>query len=212
MNWRALLLICLIALPFSCRNTTQDFIKIADRVDRTALDRLVWSSPSTMDTPEHLMDSLNQQLVLLNQKGVEHPRYFEITNRVVDYKQQIQNYRNDASLYNLGGEVKAILAKVIEPSNRRDTIAQVLSNAQSYYQFAQAKIQAPSTSKLKLSIRKQIAGLEFLNQDFKKEIALENLSEANQEAWLKKIQNASLAIKDYVAWCNSQIVESSTIE
>ncbi|MEO0341027.1 MAG: hypothetical protein AAF242_17675, partial [Bacteroidota bacterium] len=191
--------------------TEKRFYKIAETLDSSSSDQLDWTTPAHLDSIEQLMDSLNTELLFMGEKGYKHSRYFEISNQVRDYQRKIQNHRKDPSLYNLAGHVKALIADSTQP-NRLDLAAKTILKAPVYYEHAQTKMNTPNPARLKLSIRKQIAGMAYLNEDFKKEIGFEQFTQSDQEVWRKNIQVASIAIKDYVAWCNSQIVESSTIE
>ena len=124
------------------------------------------------------------------------------------YAPSILAHQQDPSLYNLAGRMKVVLANTEAPFPQRiDQIAKLLQIAPSYYEAAKNKLLPSSIPQLELAIRKQSLGLRFLQQELPDSLA--QLDWAPQDhASFSGLQNgAQLAIKDYIAWCNSQIMD-----
>ena len=123
----------------------------------------------------------------------------------IDYLKQLQAYQSDASLYNLGAQLKIHLIQTGKNNKEKSqTIDSLLKQAPFYYQEAQQKLKSPNADQLRLAIRKQIAGLSFLEGELQDSIESYNSKTAISQEWHNSVDLARLALKDYIAWCNSQ--------
>ena len=94
----------------------------------------------------------------------------------------------------------------LELAPRLDSIMVVLDNSGSFYREAKDKLADMPASRLELAIRKQGAGLRLLNGSFLDSLKKAEYTHAHPNDLLL---NANLAIKDYIAWCNSQLIEQA---
>jgi hypothetical protein len=200
-----LLLLCL-----SCESTKGRYQKIASELSRLEQAQLNdFSSPAALFKALQQVDSLQQTADQLlptdDPRRLEQP-YSPILNRLRDYQLYLRQYQSRASLYNIAGHLQRVLAQEGTPLEEKSSQCRAfLQEATAYYQGAKVKLISADSSELRLAIRKQILGLNFLGSTYADSIR--RLPEAQQQD--RDIETCRYAIKDYIAWCNSQLIEQS---
>ena len=120
----------------------------------------------------------------------------------------LHTLQTDPSIYNLGGEMKAMLVSDSIPlDGRLLRIGQLLKDADAYYSTAKANLTQPHPDRTVLAMQKQLRTLNFLNGELLDSLALANLSAPEREELKTKAAQAKLAVKDYLAFCRSLLFE-----
>lgn len=120
----------------------------------------------------------------------------------------LHTLQTDPSVYNLGGEMKAMLVNDSIPlDGRLLRIGQLLKDADSYYLTAKVNLIQPHPDKTVLAMQKQLRTLNFLNSELLDSLALANLSAPEREELKTRAAQAKLAVKDYLAFCRSLLFE-----
>lgn len=165
-------------------NPLTGMARLASRLDSLAYYRQVLHQ---MD-PHGLTDSgrLRQQ---------------ELISRLDEEWRQLQAYRTDPSVYNLGGIVKSQLSRTEKPlAERLDRIAELLDQAPAYYRQAYSNLSELQSDRLTLAVEKQLLGLQFLQQDLRD--SLQRHSRYSDQ-WQAMIQEAGREIRSYLGFCRS---------
>ncbi|HKK76547.1 MAG TPA: hypothetical protein VJ953_15840 [Saprospiraceae bacterium] len=198
----------MLLLGLSCQSAKSSYQRIA--ADLSLIEQSEFndfSSAERLQAALYSVDSLIQVaddlLPKEDPRRLEHP-FSPILNRLYQYRAFLQTYQSDASLYNIGGHLQIELTRGKGPKSEKINRCQaILRKAPEYYQAAKTKLAQADTSKLRLAIRKQIRSLEFLNKTYTD--SLQHLNQDQEE----DVQHCRYAIKDYIAWCNSQLIEQS---
>ena len=204
-----------LLLMCSCSNTAQKFkqleqqLNIAERqeIDDFSTDSLLVAA---WKVGKHLEQNLASLRDEIKQKKSALP-YYQLEQRLATHLQLIDQFRKDASLYNLGGHLKVALSLPNQPlATRLSTCDSLLALAPTYYAAAKIKLTEPLPERLNLAIRKQRLGLYFLNGALQDSIA--KFDQDVQKSWEQPRIEAQRAMKDYLAWCNSQLIDFHAIE
>ncbi len=128
----------------------------------------------------------------------------ELFNSVENKKLYLVSLRRDPSVYNLGGWIKQTLSDERSPiSYRLDKINELLINASDYYAAAKDNLYNPLPGKCRLGAQKQLLTLELLSGALRDSIQQAPLKAANKTNMLNHLDAAKLAVKDYLAYCES---------
>lgn len=208
---RTFVLLCLTIALNSCHSVENTFQRIA--ADLTLVEQSNISTYSPFDSlvlAIHLVDSLQTQadqiLPIDDPKRLETP-YSQILNRLVTYQQHLEDLQQNASLYNIGAELQRLITQPKLPiAAKMENTQEILRIAPNYYEQAKLKLIHPDTSSLQLAIRKQILGIHFLNNNYPDSLIKAQLM---AEPFDTLVEECRFAMKDYIAWCNSQIIEQS---
>lgn len=203
-------LTCLLLLCLTCESTKSSYQRIATKLSLLEQAQVNdFSSAEALFNTLHRVDSLKQEADQLlptdDPRRLEHP-YSPILNRLRDYQLYLQEYQSKASLYNIASHLQRVLAQEATPLEEKSSqCLAFLQAAPDYYRGAKIKLIQADSSELRLAIRKQILGLNFLGSTYTDSIR--QLPEARQQT--RDIETCRYAIKDYIAWCNSQLIEQS---
>lgn len=208
----------IVLLPFfiaACDQPARQFKQLEQELN-TLESQVIndFSRDSLLNTAWEKAQILKQHLALftrkINTQTSELP-YYQLEQDLEVYLDQIDQFRLDPSLYNLGGHLKVTLEKPQQTLEQKLLVADsVLRLAPSYYTAAKRKLTNPQAERLNLAVRKQALGIYFLNGAFQDSLAVAGLD--TQVTWKKKSKATERAMKDYIAWCNSQLIDYHAIE
>lgn len=208
---RGLISVSWMLLLVGCQSVDRSFQRIAAHLTKIEQSQIDIDSPAdSLQWAITAVDSLQSQAQLLLEEA--DPRrlqtpYSQILNRLNTYHSFLEKFEQDASLYSIGGELQQLLSQPNLPLKEKIAKSQAaLEKAPQYYQQARLKLSEPDTASLQLAIRKQILGIHFLENNYP-----DSLTEArlDKEKYESLINRCRFAMKDYIAWCNSQIIEQS---
>ncbi len=114
-------------------------------------------------------------------------------------------YEWDPSFYNVGGILKSKLNNPNTPNlcDRLDYILNDFENIPAYYETAKSNFIKPSIKKTLLAIDKNSLGFHFLKNELMDSLAIAECMQFDKEEFIKEMDRSLIAIKDYVAFCNS---------
>lgn len=208
---RFLVLGGILLLITSCQPARRGYQRIAAELARLEGSSLNDFSPpdslqQAIATVDSLLREANELLPQDDPRRFEHP-FSPVLNRLKQYRAYLQAYQTDASLYNIGGYLQRELSQGNTPLTEKIARCQpFLRKAPEYYQAASRKLVQPDSGKLRLAIRKQIRGLQLLDNSYTDSLRRRNPNSPQEEQY---VQSCRYAMKDYIAWCNSQLIEQS---
>lgn len=204
-----ILLLSCAYLTQSCQSVKKSYQRIAAdlaQIESYGIDD--FSTPDSLHQAMLAVASLLQEAEDLLPEGdprrLEHP-FSPILNRLTQYQSYLLQFQSDPSLYNIGGHLQLALSQNEKPES--DQLARceaLLTKAPDYYQDAKVKITKPDSAKLELAIQKQIRSLQLIEDEYAK---IQHSLVIDQQQTV--IQACRYALKDYIAWCNSQLIEQS---
>lgn len=208
-------LLFLLLLVSACQKPTRQFKQLEQGLSLEEAHTLNDFTPdSILEKAWQNGQTLKQELTILSEQLKQQQSdlpYYQLSQRLEGHLKQIKLLQNDASLYNLGGHLKVALSQTQSPiENRLLTCDSLLSKAPAYYAAAKQKLKTPLPDRLELAVRKQVLGLYFLTNHLPDSLA--TLKVGQQENWQKNTVMAKRAMKDYIAWCNSQLIDYHAIE
>ncbi|MBK8656530.1 MAG: hypothetical protein KBG02_02645 [Haliscomenobacter sp.] len=135
--------------------------------------------------------------------------YVELNSALEETIQRTASLRDNPARYNLPGRWKALLSNP-ELSNREigELLKKQLPEAGPYYQRARQKLTAPTKAHCRLALEKHILGMAFAGTELQAAVIRSELQESEKARLQKDLHAARLAIKEYIGWCNSQMIQS----
>ena len=138
----------------------------------------------------------------------------ENKNLMATLKYDVQNCVNllkdtaftwDPSFYNVGGILKQKLNNPNVPNlcERMEAVHKDFEAIPSYYETAKSNLTNPSIQKTLLAIEKNSLGFKFLKSELMDSLNSTTCTPFDKAEFTKKMDNTLIAIKDYVAFCNS---------
>ena len=117
-------------------------------------------------------------------------------------------YLWNPAFYNVGGILKQKLSyPKRQVCSRIKSIDEDLSKVHDYYETAKSNLKKPSIKKTLLAIEKNSLGFQFLKNELMDSLQVfegcKSLTDWNDSLFLANRDNSLIAIKDYVAFCNS---------
>jgi hypothetical protein len=114
-------------------------------------------------------------------------------------------YRVNPALYNLGGLLKKELVRSAgdPPAVRLERLGAILEQADGYYAAARQNLVVTDVSLYRLAAQKQYLGLEFLQKEWADSLAVFPVSPAERQALREKTRRTTLALKDFMGFCES---------
>lgn len=209
------IVVLLPILLTSCDHPDRQFKQLTQELNTLKSQVLNdFSRDSLLDTAWEQTQILKQDLALLIQKintQTSDLPYYQLEQDLEDHLDQIDQLRSDPSLYNLGGHLKVTIAQPQQTLEQKLLAADsLLSLAPNYYTAAKRKLTNPQAERLNLAVRKQALGIYFLNGAFQDSLAVAGLD--TQGVWREKSKATERAMKDFIAWCNSQLIDYHAIE
>lgn len=108
------------------------------------------------------------------------------------------------SYYNIANDTKWLLTQHVSPINNRLTaIEKRLKNTQAYYEAAKANIKQASIKHTVSAIEQHKDVFQFLTGTLLDSLAQSQLNKIEQQTFEKTVKDASFAVKDYIAFCES---------
>ncbi len=210
-----LIVLLLTHFLFSCDNSARKF-KHLEQEFRTLESQILddFSRDSLLETAWKKGQIIKQDLTLLteqiNTKTSDLP-FYQLEQDLEEYLSHIDQLRSDPSLYNLGGHLKVTLTQAQQTLMQKlATSDSLLSLASNYYAAAKHKLTKPQAERLNLAIRKQALGIYFLKGPLQDSLVIAGLDK--QVVWQEKSKSTERAMKDFIAWCNSQLIDYHAIE
>lgn len=175
----------------------QEFM--TDRADIGALAGLL----SRLDSLSHYRDLLNSvDTHALSTDGRLRKQHLQ--TEIEGEWAYWQPYQTNPALYNLGGLLKQELVRTDRDlPGRLQQMAALMDQADTYYRQARMNLQVDDVSLYRLASQKQYLGLEFLQGELDDSLRVAALSPLERELFKQKIGHTTLALKDYLAFCES---------
>lgn len=189
---RLLLLAILLLLTSGCQNSAQlEALNQSFEQGYRTLTRPVreQAKPVYLARWDSLLKTYRLQLEQTTPRGERAEQLWQnLRQRLLVFEDQIQAYREQPALYNLGGQCQAVLSQTERPLPARlRQILNQLQRAAPYYQAAKGNLQQFSAAAAQLGIKKQQKGQRFLQGAL-----IDSLSAADMPAdTVKAIRNAA---------------------
>ena len=173
---------------------------------RRPLDSLRTVGPAHLSMWDSLLVTYQRRLQTASSLPAESRRAIE--SGLAEIAAEALKYRRDPAAYNLGGALKQVLAENKIPLTRRLlAIEAQMKQAPAYYQAAKANLYAPLPARCRLAVEKHSLALEFLSNELSDSLSRSSLSEAEAYRFKKAAEQARMAVKDYLAFCQSLYFE-----
>ncbi|MGV9011620.1 MAG: DUF885 domain-containing protein [Flavobacteriales bacterium] len=122
----------------------------------------------------------------------------------------LQDQRWDASRYNIGGDVYAILTQDYAPLDARlRDLSAHLSSAGDYYAAALNVLKNPTKEHVQLAIGQNKGALTVFGQDLTDSIAKSTLPETDRQMLNQRVEGAKAAINGYIAGLTNLLSDST---
>jgi len=122
----------------------------------------------------------------------------------------LQDQRWDASRYNIGGDVYAILTQAYAPLDARlRDLSAHLANAGNFYAAALHVLKNPTKEHLQLAISQNKGSLSVFGQDMTDSITKSTLPDADKQMLDQRIDSAKSAINGYIDGLTAMLADSS---
>lgn len=118
-----------------------------------------------------------------------------------------EHLAEDPAAFDIGGTLESLLQ--MDSEVRLQRLETCLANAPAYYETAKALLRQPDPERTLLAIEKQLQILRLLRDSLPALLATAGLEEAAQKRISEKAYFAKLAVKDYLAFCESLHFEHS---
>lgn len=118
-----------------------------------------------------------------------------------------EHLAEDPAAFDIGGTLEQLLQMDSEVHLQR--LEKCLANAPAYYETAKALLRRPDPERTLLAIEKQLQILRLLRDSLPALLATSRLEAASKERISEKAYFAKLAVKDYLAFCESLHFEHS---
>ena len=116
----------------------------------------------------------------------------------------------DPAAFDIGGTLGSLLQRDSGALElRMERLEKCLENAPIYYETAKQLLERPDPERTLQAIEKQLQTLRLLRDSLPALLATAGLDEASEQSFLEKTYWAKLAIKDYLAFCESLHFEHS---
>ncbi len=116
----------------------------------------------------------------------------------------------DPAVFDIGGTLGALLQPDSGALDEHlPRIEKCLAHAPAYYETAKALLRRPDPERTLLAIEKQLQILRLLRDSLPALLATSRLDEASKRSFSEKAYFAKLAVKDYLAFCESLHFEHS---
>lgn len=132
------------------------------------------------------------------------PAIESLRKQLVSAQVQTHALHQDPSLYNLPARWEPVLK---DKNATYENLLLQLKEAPAYYASVRQLLTTPDPLFCQKAIEEHIAGLSVLNQ-LSLHIEQSSLNAASKTSLQLALSQTKIAIKDYIAWCNSQAIES----
>lgn len=121
-----------------------------------------------------------------------------------------EHLAEDPAAFDIGGTLSFLLKSDAGALDGRLTrVEKCLTQAPAYYETAKTLLRRPDPERTLLAIEKQLQTLRLLRDSLPALLAIAGLEEPSKERISKKAYFAKLAVKDYLAFCESLHFEHS---
>ncbi|MBK8877334.1 MAG: hypothetical protein IPN74_01915 [Haliscomenobacter sp.] len=144
----------------------------------------------------------------LSLSSAQKKTYVQLKKALEETIRQTAPLRENPARYNLPGRWKALLSNP-EFSNQEigELLKKQLPEAGPYYQRARQKLTAPAKDQCRLALEKHILGIAFIDSELQEAIAKSGFQESEKAQLRKDLHAARLALKEYIGWCNSRMIQ-----
>jgi len=112
--------------------------------------------------------------------------------------------QKDPTLYNFGSHLQKKLQSEDTPLNKRlEQINWQLQHASQYYTLAINNLVKPDSTKFQTAIQQQLQTLRFFRSELKDSLERATLPASQQQMIRQHTYGATIAVKDYLAFCRS---------
>ncbi len=113
----------------------------------------------------------------------------------------LKSWQWNPSLYNVAEPVALLLSTPYAPEPERlRTVQKRLAQVPAYYAAAKAAITAPTREHTQLAIQQNGGALDVLGESLERQLQASALGADERKAFLKVLEPARAAVKDYIAW------------
>ncbi|NUO03405.1 MAG: hypothetical protein HUU01_22565, partial [Saprospiraceae bacterium] len=110
----------------------------------------------------------------------------------------------DPAAFHIGGTLAPLLeGDSGKAAQRMQRIGECLEKTPAYYETAKQLLKRPEPARTLEAIEKQLQTLRLLRESLPVQLAAASLDEATEQRILEKAYQAKLAVKDYLAFCES---------
>ncbi len=201
-----------------------DLDRLAADVDRSFPTEVFHQPISRSDTvvyyrPGQLKDYFQQLDYFRSQLNAIQPKehwktekramHQELKSYLYALQEYFSDFQTDPGIYNIGGKIQQLLiSESLTKSQKAAYIQKNLDIASRYYLNARACLTQPEPEQIRLAIQKQRLGLQLIERPLKDSLQNWRLSPAQFREIDRDQYVATLAIKDFIAFCNSLLFEA----
>lgn len=132
-------------------------------------------------------------------------RWQSLQHRLLVFEEQIQAYRQQPALYNLGGQCRAVLSQSEQPLEARlRRIHAQLRKAAPYYRSARRNLQQFDAEAAQLGIQKQKMGQRFLRGALMDSLQIAGLPADTTQAVRRAAREAARVMQQYQSYLAQQ--------
>jgi len=174
-----------------------------------AADEVIPSAEEVRKTLEqyHVLSESFQEI---NPAGLEKHNQQRWNRYAADLKAVLESREHlaeDPAAFDIGGTLESLLQ--MDSEMRLQRLETCLASAPAYYETAKTLLRRPDPERTLLAIEKQLQTLRLLRDSLPALLAASRLDEASEQSFLEKTYRAKLAVKDYLAFCESLHFEHS---
>ncbi len=137
-------------------------------------------------------------------------KYAKIKKALEQQIRWVRQLHSAPSLYNLPEKWRALLSNPEFSQREIEAILnKELPQAGPYYLRARRKLIAPARDQCRLAMEQHIPGIAFLDTELLDFVSNAGFSEPEKTRLRKSLLTARLAMKEYIGWCNSQMLRQS---
>ncbi|MEM8907093.1 MAG: DUF885 family protein [Bacteroidota bacterium] len=134
-------------------------------------------------------------------------QYLALSEQLNGYLQQLDtavNYASDPSYYNVKGSFQHVLQQIDLPlENKLRLLYTKMQSVPQYYETAKSNLQSPDRLTTQKAIHAHEATFQFFYHSLPDSLQVAQWSSQEQERFQRVLLQAQLAIKSYVAFCQS---------
>ncbi|MDX1666007.1 MAG: hypothetical protein R3350_02210 [Saprospiraceae bacterium] len=217
MNMRVLVSLSCLVL-YACGGALPEPPEVIRTVELALETEIFHSSdplrlPSPADIREGIADCDTLLSILTpypeDQLSETDRRAFQILeSRLVERKNYLLDFRRDPARYNLGGiAARYLLARDLSEAEKVRYLQECLQYAPLFFDLAKRNLSAPLPEQTALGIRKQEKTLMFFYGELADSLEAFRLDASKAKELSRELMGAELAVKDYLAYCNSLMFE-----
>ena len=193
----------------SCQSTQRSCEQLAHELNQLSLTEIDDFTPAHQ--LQHQLDSIDllrqtaEDLLPPDDLRREQACFANLWQQLTEQQALLKGYQSNPSLYRMGAHLQKALSQTTQSlQNRLEHCHVLLQTAPDYYQSAKIKISQADSNLLAQAIADHLSDISFLQRSYR-----DSLPADFALAQQADIQACYYAMKDYLAWCNSQLIAQS---